>query len=323
MNYEKKSLITQSPIQIIMARDHPVLQGPALELRNLTLDKCTQYREQVSVNTYVIMAQLTPLKGFSHSPVTKVICIVSTVLAICFSVFQVKYLLRLIIDPYIITYSQYWRVLAYQLCVVNESDYLLTTMLWFHFKVLERFFGSRKYLSLLAMFAMLNALVCLTVLCFGQLTVNLIEKLLEPSSWEYHTTLFNKVSSGPVGILSSFYILFRHYIPSSYRFKLLISKPSSEGEEQTENVNEGSKELVLDDHLHVHIVFILIFLNNGFESVIPGVVGLLIGKLYYKNVIPGSLWVLPSSLYKCFVSPLEYFKSLSGHSRVAGPSEAP
>ena len=31
-----------------------------------------------------------------------------------------------------------------QLSVVNESDYLITVLLWFQFKVLERFYGSRS-----------------------------------------------------------------------------------------------------------------------------------------------------------------------------------
>ena len=83
------------------------------------------------------MAQLTPIRGFTNTPVTRSICMISTVVPIMLSVLAIKYVVKFAIDPYIIQYNQFWRVVTYQLSVVNESDYLITVLLWFQFKVLE------------------------------------------------------------------------------------------------------------------------------------------------------------------------------------------
>ena len=106
------------------------------------------------------MAQLTPIRGFTNTPVTRSICMISTVVPIMLSVLAIKYVVKFAIDPYIIQYNQFWRVVTYQLSVVNESDYLITVLLWFQFKVLERFYGSRKYLSIITLFTVYNAVAC-------------------------------------------------------------------------------------------------------------------------------------------------------------------
>ena len=113
------------------------------------------------------MAQLTPIRGFTNTPVTRSICMISTVVPIMLSVLAIKYVVKFAIDPYIIQYNQFWRVVTYQLSVVNESDYLITVLLWFQFKVLERFYGSRKYLSIITLFTVYNAVACLFIMSLG------------------------------------------------------------------------------------------------------------------------------------------------------------
>lgn len=258
------------------------------------------------------MAQLTPIRGFSNTPVSRAICVVVTVLAVALSVMQVKHYVRLGIDPYVTEYSQYWRIATYQTSVVNESDYMLSVLLWFQYKNLERFYGSRKYASLVTVFGMYNALVCFVVMCLGQIGTNFAVYVVAAATggdgaWAYRATIFNLVTPGPLGILSSLYICYGTYIPTSYKFKILLSKPSAP-ENEAHPANNSSRELILTNHFMIHILYTLLLLNNGVASIIPCLVGLVIGKLHAHELLPGAQkWLLPWVVFKLVSSPRKFF----------------
>lgn len=255
-----------------------------------------------------IMTQLTPIRGFTNTPVSKAICITSTILPLVLSILSIKYYLNLGIDPYIIEYHQFWRIITYQLSVVNESDYLLVIILWFQFKILERFYGSRKYLSVITSFAVINSVVCVLVMSLGQLLVyylRFIVKVIllgrDAESVQYQTTILNTIIPGPLGIISSLYVAYGANIPVSYYFKIVLKKPSSG------NANHAgplSQQLNLTNRFPVHILYTLLFFNNGFKSIIPCLVGLLVGKLYTFELLPmGSSWLLPKGVFHLFINP--------------------
>ncbi|CAK9439090.1 uncharacterized protein LODBEIA_P33140 [Lodderomyces beijingensis] len=256
------------------------------------------------------MTQLTPIRGFTNTPVTKVVCIVSTILPLVLSILSIKYVVYLIIDPYLSEYLQVWRVLTYQLSVVNESDYLLAALLWFQFKVLERFYGSRKYLSIVVLFAVYNAIACVLFMLVGQLVVNYLAfaiKLLISNfqgEMAYGKTMFNEVIPGPVGILSSLYVSYTVNIPVCYYFKILLRKPATNAEDENVGEKASSKELTLSNQFPIHIIYTMLLLNNGIRSIIPGVVGLLIGKLHSYDLLPGgSSWLIPRFVFQLSVNP--------------------
>lgn len=264
------------------------------------------------------MTQLTPIKGFVNTPVTKNICLIATVLAVLISIFQIKHYFQLSIDPYILEYNQYWRVISYQVSVSNESDYMLTILLWFHFKTLERFYGSNKYLSLILVLALYNLVITFMVMSLGQLLINFIDytilAVLKIKSYSYFKTILNTITPGPLGILSSLYICFGKVIPISYQFKILLSNPMRQSEQLPEQLPEShsnSKELILTDHFQIHIIYTLLLFNHGFKSIIPCLIGILIGKLYTQDLLPGAKhWLLPPIIFKFFVSPISSSKKL-------------
>ncbi|QRG38460.1 hypothetical protein FDK38_002870 [Candidozyma auris] len=264
------------------------------------------------------MTQLTPIRGFTNTPVTKSVIVLGTVLALALSALQLKYLVTLAIDPLIVQYSQYWRVATFQLSVINESDYLLSTILWFHFKTLERFFGPRKYFSLITVFALYNAVLTFLVLSVGQLSLNALLSVIpmlnsySPYKFVYRDTFFNSVVPGPLGILASLYMCHGTYIPVSYHFKILFRRV--EASDETENSsddtnanrvnNNPGKSLTLNDHFQIHILFTLLMLNNGIASLIPCLIGLLVGRLYTSELLAGSKnFHLPNLVFRLFVSP--------------------
>ncbi|CAN3373725.1 hypothetical protein DIURU_005526 [Diutina rugosa] len=249
------------------------------------------------------MAQITPIKGFTNTPVTRSICLVSTVTAIALSVLGIKHYVHLEMDPHIIEYSQYWRIATYQLSVVNESDYLLTTYLWFYFKVLERFFGSRKYLSLVALLYGVNALAVFAVMALGQLGCYITSYLTSTiifrgAGSDFLPTIFNEVTPGPLAILASLYVVFSYVIPKSYQFNIVLANPW--------RPNEVSKSVTLTNHFAIHIIFFMLVVNNGFKSIIPSVVGLLVGKLYVHHLLVGEKWMVPQWAFNLFVNPKKF-----------------
>ncbi|EGV61789.1 hypothetical protein CANTEDRAFT_124940 [Yamadazyma tenuis ATCC 10573] len=269
------------------------------------------------------MAQLTPIRGFINTPVSRLACIVLTVSALLVSIFQIKHLFKLTIDPFLTEYHQYWRLILFQISFVNESDYLLAVILAFQFKVLERFYGSKKYMSLVVVFALYNGVLTFLIMSLGQLLINfgsfLANIVLKRQNYAFHTTFLNTISPGPFGIISSLYICFGHYIPVSYQFKIVLSK----GETEASIDADDSRSLILTDHFQIHIIYTLFLLNNGVQSFIPGLTGLFIGKLYVENLLPGSkTWLLPTSIFKLVISPQKTSYNLYQNlrSRVSGYS---
>ncbi|KAF3990107.1 hypothetical protein FT663_01479 [Candidozyma haemuli var. vulneris] len=266
------------------------------------------------------MTQLTPIRGFTNTPVTKSVIVIGTLLALGLSTLQIKHYVKLAIDPLIVQYSQYWRIATFQLSVINESDFLLSTILWFHFKTLERFFGPRKYLSLIAVFAFYNAVLTFLVLSVGQLSLNAVLSLITmlrthtPYRFIYRDTFFNSVASGPFGILASLYMCYGSYIPVSYQFKILFRKANvpSENSEASNNEaddassNEGfaPKSLTLNDHFQIHILFTLLMFNNGIGSLLPCLIGVIVGRLYTNDLLAGSKnCYLPNVVFRLFINP--------------------
>lgn len=219
--------------------------------------------------------------------------------------------------------------------MINESDYLLTIFLWFHFKPLERFYGSNKYLSLVFVLAAYNMVMTFLVMSLGQLLINflnyVIMTVLKFGSFNYFTTILNTVAPGPLGIVSSLYICYGKVIPISYQFKILLSNPSTTEAATTTTTSSSptspssdgndpsydpsstshapSRELILTDHFQIHIIYTLLLFNNGFKSFLPCLIGIFIGKLYCADLLPGSKhWLLPSSLFKFFISPVNSTK---------------
>ncbi|KAK6201115.1 uncharacterized protein RJT21DRAFT_31705 [Scheffersomyces amazonensis] len=265
------------------------------------------------------MGQISPIRGFTNTPVTKAICIITTILALTLSILQLKPYIKLAIDPYVIEYLQYWRILTYQISVINESDYLLVILLWFHFKNLERFYGSRKYFSIITLFALYNAAFCFIFMSLGQLSLYYIVYIVKsiifnipPKDDQYQSLIFNEIIPGPLGILSSLYICYGTYVPVSYHFKVLLSNPTPESDNTTNDdvvtpsseSTTSSKELTLTNHFPIHIIYTLLILNNGTRSIIPCLVGLFIGKIYIYELLPGSKnWLLSNIIFRFFISP--------------------
>lgn len=188
--------------------------------------------------------------------------------------------------------------------------------LWFYSKNLERYYGLRKYLSLITILGIYNGLVCFLIMTIGQLISNLLHYFVglvfsALGSVTYQKTIFNEAIPGPLGILSGLYVCYGTFIPTSYNFKIVFRNPWKEVEPNELTSTITSKELTLTNHFPVHLLFNILFLNNGFKSIIPCLTGLLMGKLLINDLLPGSkTWLIPQFAFRLFVDPVKFAQNM-------------
>lgn len=216
------------------------------------------------------MAQLTPIKGFQNAKVTRSLVIVGTLLPLILAILDLKYLVILNFD-YIYNYSQYWRVVLFQTSTINELTFLLVLILLFYFKVLERFYSSEKYFTIVLTLFIYNGLVLFIVIT--------LFNILSP--YQIHF-----LESGPLGLISSLFILYSHLIPTNYFFQL----------------NLGTM-ITLSNHFPLQVIFSLLFFNNGIKSILPSSLGLIFGKLFLNDLLPYPKKLIPNLVFELFTDP--------------------
>lgn len=255
------------------------------------------------------MPQITPIGGFTNTPVTLSVCVFSAVAAVVVLILALKHLVELELVPLLLVYGHWWRVLVFQLVAGTELDFLLATVLYFHFKVLERHFGLRRYLLVLGVFAFWNAVVTVAALYLGMVLLGLLAKTV---SWNFglplaftKTNVFNTVAPGPLGILSLLFICYTKYIPALYHFKIILRNPGPDPDlAALETAPRQPLAITLNDQFAVAIPYLLLVFNHGLASFLPCVVGLLLGHLYTLDLLFFSGRMVPHIVYQAFTRPL-------------------
>ena len=83
--------------------------------------------------------------SFTDAPVTKALVLSLAGLSIAASIFDIKHYFYISIGTHFFRYGQLWRIFTYQLCYTNSSEVLFGAMSLYHMRMVERFWGSRKY----------------------------------------------------------------------------------------------------------------------------------------------------------------------------------
>jgi hypothetical protein len=84
--------------------------------------------------------------GFADAPVSRSLVYGLVGASILASVTDVKHYFYIQVDPHLWRYHQVWRILIYQLCYTNSTEVLFATITIYNMRVIERLWGSRKYL---------------------------------------------------------------------------------------------------------------------------------------------------------------------------------
>jgi membrane associated rhomboid family serine protease len=135
-----------------------------------------------------------------NSPFTKAFVIFLAANSVLISMSDWKKAFTLKLNPHLTKYKQYWRIISHNLVFLSSSELLFGALLSYHLRIIERHWGTYKYVSF-----------CLITTILGNLLEVLSMSLLG----------FEVVASGPYSFLFATLVQYYHDIPVSFRFKLL------------------------------------------------------------------------------------------------------
>lgn len=141
-------------------------------------------------------------RGFEGAPATRVLFFLMLVLPIAVSMWGFAHRLNLQIEPFILPWHQFSRLLLNQRAFVDQGSIMLAALIVYCARSIERILGTRRYvLCLVKIEALSTALTSLTLLVlYFSAGVNL------------------NVPAGPMALMGAILSLYCRLIPSVYRF---------------------------------------------------------------------------------------------------------
>ncbi|ODA81618.1 hypothetical protein RJ55_00119 [Drechmeria coniospora] len=209
---------------------------------------------------------------FTHAPVTRLAVLGLVSASIAASMLDIKHYFYILIDTHLWRYRQLWRLLAYQLCYTNSAEVLFAAMSLYNLRVVERFWGPRKYASFLVIAFLLTAVV-----------PPLIMAVLRPL-WP---GLFNYVPAGPTPVIFAVLAQFYAMVPHMYKYQVATS--------QAPPTSEPFSGLTFSDKSYQYIIAFHLSLLQWPGSIVGAAAGWLVGHAWRGGVLPAPLvaWRLP------------------------------
>ena len=88
--------------------------------------------------------------GFTNAPISKYLIIAIVLTSFLATLTDTKYFFWIEVQPHLLDYLQFWRLLTWQLCYTNSVDVLFASMTFYQLRVIERLWGSRKFAVILS-----------------------------------------------------------------------------------------------------------------------------------------------------------------------------
>ncbi|KAG2174797.1 hypothetical protein INT43_005859 [Umbelopsis isabellina] len=196
--------------------------------------------------------------GFYNAPVTKMISLGVGACSLLASVLNVKPYLHLQLTPHLTTHHQFWRLLVSHLAFANSSDLLFGGLIVYHMRVVERQFGTPKYVAFIAISWVLS-----TLLEIGALVM--LSKLG-----------LRSIPAGPFAILFAMLYQYHRIIPSTYKFKIFGA--------------------TLSDKMYIYVIATHLMLSQSLATLAPALCGLFAGALYRSDIVGIKRWRFPRVL---------------------------
>ncbi|KAK6385699.1 uncharacterized protein PV06_08081 [Exophiala oligosperma] len=230
--------------------------------------------------------------GFTHAPVSRFLIFWSVGASILTSVLDIKHLVSVKPAPHLWPYLQFSRLLTFQLSHTSSTELLFSTALLYHFRVLERLWGSRKYASFVVVAVALNILllptftVLLKVATFG---------------------VYNYLPAGSVAVVFAALSAWADEVPRLYRWKIVTST-STAGEGETSSQSQspppnggagglggGINNIILSDKTTTYVLAAQLALSQFPYQLLPAAVGWTIGSAWMGEILPAGLgrWRVP------------------------------
>lgn len=209
------------------------------------------------------MAQLPT--GFKNLPVSRYLIYLTAIVPLISSLASTKYVFYLSYTPFISDYGQFWRIITSHTSFINESEVLLSVIILYQHRALERFFSSYKYVSLLLVIWVYNVIVTLLLVILDF----------------YFQGFFipiNRFPSGPFGVMTAIYAIYKNYIPVTYTFDIYLSE---------------DRRITLNDQIVLNLLTLQLIISQGWCSIFMGFTGYVIGVLLTNGILPGKNWRIP------------------------------
>jgi membrane associated rhomboid family serine protease len=221
--------------------------------------------------------------SLTHAPTTRLLLFASITSSILTSTLDLKHYAPLKITPHLWPYLQFSRLLTLQLSYTSATEVLVSAVLLYHFRVLERLWGSRKYASFV-----LVSWTCLTVLTpLAALSLKTVTL-----GW------FNYVPAGAVGIVFAGLAAWTETVPKLYRYKVLTDTSAAVED-------PSAKGVVFSDKSTAYLLAAQLALSQFPYQILPALLGWVVGSAYMGELLPAGLgqyrvpaWVVGESRAK-------------------------
>jgi membrane associated rhomboid family serine protease len=213
--------------------------------------------------------------GFMNTPITKslILSLISTSLVA--SIADLKHLLPIRPTPHLYPYLQFWRLCTWQIAYTSSTDLLFATLLLYQFRVLERLWGSRKFISFL----------CVSAIWTGLLAPALLSTVVRLVSWGR----WNYLPGGMTGLVFAALAAWGEEVPRLYRYKIVTGSPDPRsGSNDTPGV-------ILSDKTTTYVMAAQLALSQFPYSLLAASVGWIVGLAWDGDLLPGRMnaWRIP------------------------------
>ncbi|KAL7749478.1 hypothetical protein RI367_005032 [Sorochytrium milnesiophthora] len=195
-----------------------------------------------------------------NAPVSKFVVVTVSSCSLLASLLKIKQLFHLQVYPHLLNDHQVHRLLTSHFVFSTSSEILFGGLLFYHLRVLERLYGSKKYAAFLTVTTTLTTLLEIGVLV------------------AFHSLGWRMVPSGPYGVIFASLYMYQNEVPVTDRFRLL--------------------GIAFSQKSFVYLMAIQLLASQYPNSLVSAACGFLAGAMYAADVGRIRRWRYPAALQR-------------------------
>ncbi|KAA8903112.1 hypothetical protein FN846DRAFT_954572 [Sphaerosporella brunnea] len=199
--------------------------------------------------------------GFLSTPLIRTFLFALLTSSLLASLLAVKSLFHLQIVPHLLQQHQLHRLLTFQSVYTNSGELLFSTLLLYQLRLLERIFGSRKFLSCILYTGAVTSLLCPAILLLG---------------WWLTAGRWNYLPPGPTPVIFALLAQYHAAVPGIYKFSILLPG--------------GVGEVGGSDKLYAYLLALQLAACQLPGSAVAASVGWLVGYAWRLEMLPRTRW---------------------------------
>lgn len=199
--------------------------------------------------------------GFSSTPLTRTLLYSLLAASILTSLTSTKPQFHLQIVPHLHPQHQLHRLPLFQTIYASSGELLFATFLIYHLRILERIFGSRKFLSLLL---------------YAYAATSILTPALLVLGWAASRGKWNYLPPGPTPLLFALLAQYHAAVPGTYKFSVLLPG--------------GAGEVSASDKAYAYILALQLAACQLPGSAVSAAVGWVVGYAWRLDLLPWTRW---------------------------------